>query len=540
MSFSAFTNHILATTTKFRGYQIMLDSAIIESIKWPAVVLMITILFLMRFGKQIAALISKVDRVKAGRFEATADSKEGNENKAERQVEPVPENREISQPVTLTTTEVIQPIAVDDVELPKSLDEWRKELAFAALIFHDQKRFDRAYQEILNISNGDRVSRKRDEIDYHKWSYYLGRKNAVLQIEKFLEDNDVAYEAHLALGLWFSWSGNFGRSSNFYMLALQRARTEEEKTVAVTGYSYALYRDDNKTQSLEVLMNALSNTTDEYSTVKIYSEIAEYYERENDFENRAIALEKVVDSQPNDTVRLFHIAYAYAQRSYNDIALVHYKNARLINPDDSGVQNNLGVQYDRLGMPIKSISHFREAERLGHTLACANIAKSFISVGFVKEAKELLDFASNKEKPDPSVHLTLADISKKSEAEDELEKNQEKSGQELRKYFSKYASAKFHTDVALKDASGSWKTEYGTLYQLEIRDSLLIATWKSKLYTLENEYKMDGVILNNSATLLLYQREYNFSSKEYEFKKKGRGFLYYTRTNDTLNMLEDK
>jgi hypothetical protein len=76
----------------------------------------------------------------------------------------------------------------------------------------------------------------------------------------------------------------------------------------------------------------------------------------------------------------------------DDMALFHYL-AIPYNQRRSGTWNNLGVIYDRLKFPARSVESYRLAASRDHSLAMNNLAAKFISVGFIKEAQEECDRA---------------------------------------------------------------------------------------------------------------------------------------------------
>ena len=67
--------------------------------------------------------------------------------------------------------------------------------------------------------------------------------------------------------------------------------------------------------------------------------MADIYEKENDHENRAFVLDKAVELKPNDASLIFKVGYSYAESDYDELSLLHYKNAQDINPNDESVQN---------------------------------------------------------------------------------------------------------------------------------------------------------------------------------------------------------
>ena len=188
-------------------------------------------------------------------------------------------------------------------------------------------------------------------------------------------------------------------------------------------------------------------------------------------------------------------------------------------------------------MPIKSVSSYRKAEQLGETLASANLAYRLMNAGFTEEATAILNSATEKENVHPNVNSALSDLPKRIEKEDEIEKGKIKFALNLRKFFLGFTGAKFIKGDALSNVGGEWKSEIDTIFQFSVSSNNLIATWKEKLISYEYDWKFEGEIFNNSSILTFYEKEYNFSKSEYEYIKKGKGFLFCTNDGNTIKFI---
>ncbi len=489
---------------------------------WVGVAL---IIFIFIFKNEISDFLKRLKQFKTKGFEVNTE----NEDKKK---EETPKNEELAKEEEKEEEKTPE---APKVEEPKSLEEWRMEMIFATFD-KNQVRADEAFKKMQEL-NSDPLSRKKDEILYLKFSHTAGKTDAIPRIRVFLTDMEVVYDANMALGFCYANSDDFENATKFYSEALEKASNEEEKSVVASQYSSSLYRNSKKDDAIKILVDVLSATTEDSNKVRLYESLADIYEKEKDHENRAFVLDKAVELKPNDTGLIFKVGYSYAESEYDELSLLHYKNAQAINPNDESVQNNLGVQYDNLKMPIKSVSSYRKAEKLGETLASANLAYRLMNAGFTEEAATMLNSATEKENVHPNVNSALSDLPKRIEKEDETEKGKIKFALDLRKFFLGFTEAKFIKSDKLSGISGEWKSEIGTIFQLSISLNNLTATWKEKLISYEYDWKFEGEIFNNSSVLTIHEKEYSFSKSD-EYRKKGRGFLFCTNDGNTIKFIK--
>jgi tetratricopeptide (TPR) repeat protein len=104
------------------------------------------------------------------------------------------------------------------------------------------------------------------------------------------------------------------------------------------------------------------------------------------------AMERTVELEPSDTHTRFNLAYKHSEQGNNDLALLHY--LRIPAQERGGATwNNLGVALNEFSLPAKSIEAYRQARDQGETLAMSNIARKFMFIGVLPEAKQLIDEA---------------------------------------------------------------------------------------------------------------------------------------------------
>jgi tetratricopeptide (TPR) repeat protein len=115
----------------------------------------------------------------------------------------------------------------------------------------------------------------------------------------------------------------------------------------------------------------------------------------------------------------FKLAYDYDGSKFKDLSILHYTTLLQLKAQHTMALNNIGVQYRQIELPIASTVAYREADRLGETLATANLAYAYLDGGFVDEAQALLTVAMSKPRHHENVTHALADIENRKRAESE-------------------------------------------------------------------------------------------------------------------------
>lgn len=482
-----------------------------QNTSWiPSAITPVCILIgLLFFIKPLTRLIDRIQKGKVGTGGAEFDSP----TKSPEIVVPAQEEQVSEDVYKEKETEIKEEF------IPKTYGEWRTEMVIAALM-KDKDKFESSYQELLKLSS-DVVATKKAEIAYWSWKHTLGDTDAISHIKKYTVEQALKYEAKLALGFCYNNSEDFTTASLIYKEAVDLAENEEDKIRAVDRYANALYSNGQKRESEMILETALSNTHSPENKAYLYSELADFYEKEKDYERRAIVIEKALEVKPNDTSLLFKAGYSYSRSSYDELALFHYLNAKKINPDDASVRNNLGVQYENLGMPFKSVANYQEAAKRGETLALSNIAYRLMNAGFDQEARERLAEAQKSDNPHENIGQATSDLAKRKEAEEDREKAINKTALQMRKFILSFADARYSIGTSLANVRGDWLVEdYDTTFHIEVTDGEIRAFWKEKLSSTSTvfwDYSFKGKIYNDSSEIII--------TRDGKFYGEGRIFL---------------
>jgi len=187
--------------------------------------------------------------------------------------------------------------------------------------------------------------------------------------------------------------------------------------------------------------------------------------------------------------------------------------------------NNLGVQYQRLELPIRAVTAYRKAAEQNQTLAAANLAQLYSNAGFKQEAMRLLNEARQQEEVHPNVGYALTTIADKEKHETEAVETMMNAAREQQGFLSRFADAYFLTDT---DASfaGTWRAEDSTELILTQIGEELKGTLERALET----FVVTGSINNQAAKL-------DISLKRTYYADQPRGVIYSVFKNDRLEVM---
>jgi tetratricopeptide (TPR) repeat protein len=195
-------------------------------------------------------------------------------------------------------------------------------------------------------------------------------------------------------------------------------------------------------------------------------------EQEKDDETVLAVLERLIEINPGNTDARFSLAYKYSEVGQDNLAAFHYSR---IPPAERNASawNNLGVSFERLGLPIKSVAAYKKSESLGETLAMSNLAIRLRDAGFSEEAKTTIHAALKVENHHKNVETTLSSISNALETEDKKEIETNEKSKLISEFYRQYGRSLVKTTAV--DFTGKWKSPNCTL-EFSVDGTSVIAT----------------------------------------------------------------
>jgi len=541
----------MSTTTEYISYlnpetlEILLNSKLIP---WGMVAIAIVVSILI-LKEPISERITKIKSVKYNRdkdgnkrieVDAEEEIKEEVKESKEEQVEPEESEPEESEPE-------------ESEEVPTTLEGWKREMFFRALTKEDEK-MQKAFESALLLAE-DEDEEKTLEISFAEYKVrflkddsFIAKIDAFTDVDKY---NDVtAAKAFASLaGIRFLLK-DFVKSKMHYEAAASLTVDVDRKCIFERLIARSRYELGEKQDALLDLEKLIEKYTNPKHQIAIYKELAELYEEMGNNELRALAVEKALELGDDDHNTYFSAAYAYSHSDFDKLSLLHYQSALRLGSGE-GSLNNMGVQYDQLGLPLKSIEYYSKSFADNNTLAAANMAYRLIGAGFLDDAKKILGEAQSKKSDKVEVHdnvySALASIKSEEEKEDKREKQILKEAAEQQRFFRNYAKCYFTKSTTPTIDVNYFSTKDAEI-NVEVVKGKIKGFWKEKVKRFEGdgyftyEHKFEGELHNCAAKITLYKESLYGSSDsgDIKYEKETEGYLYINGDNEVKLLIQNR
>lgn len=392
---------------------------------------------------------------------------------------------------------------------------------------------EEAYKR-LQETEPDATVKLNNEATYLYLRYVSGDSNSLdklIDLSKRTENSPKAYRlVQRFLGLSYEASSNFDKAIDSYQKAIPLCENDACRAQFIVLIAKCLFQVGDRQAAFDNIYEEISHTNDAEATFLLYEGLADLYKSCEEWELRAIALEKALCAKPNDTNARFASAYAYGESKFDSLSILHYKSLLRTQPKNSAALNNIAVQYDRLDMNIIAISNYKKAVELNYTLASANIAYQYMNAGFSEEARRVLDDARKQEEVHPNIGSAMAALSTKEEDEKNKDEQILERARLQQVFMIKFADALFSKAPPGVDLSGNWKSDAGYEVNLTQSGKNLEAIWIQN----SKKYKFSGKVNNSSIKARYYRMTYYQQDKELYFTESGDIYAYFL--NDLAEM----
>ena len=499
---------------------------------WLLALVVLLGLAMFLFRAEFRGLLSKLKNVsfKRGATSVSIDTVK------EKELEslPVRPTAETSTPASKLSPEAVEPRKEETEEQPTTFDDWHRVMVVSLLATNkDFTKASRALEELLKLAPND-SAKLEAKADYYFFLFFAGKASALDELKKLAESSSVSYAWGL-LGTSYARSDLRDEAAYAFKRSLEASESDPPTRRAsnLAKYSLALMKAGNTDQAHGLLRDALGVPDQDPDILRnLYVGLAKLYEQGGQQDWRAIALEKALELDPNDTESRFNAGWAYSDSDAGSaLALLHYKTLQRLDPQHYNGANNLGVEYDRLELPIRSIASFRAAAP-GNTLAMANLAYKFLNKGFKDEASKILDEAQKRDLVHENVAQARVDIAEKISDESSQEETLINDARQRQQFLRKFAQAYLVTTTMVPDFSGVWLRSDGYVMNIvNTTSSSIEAEWEGA----NRKNKMVGVTLNRGFTVVETRTANTILGGSSELN----GYAYFSADGDTIYVMFD-
>lgn len=305
-----------------------------------------------------------------------------------------------------------------------------------------------------------------------RFSIKLGDSEAFRKLQVLANENRNNFGVVEQLALAYKEMREYRKAKNIFSETRKILDTTEEKDKEkiIDCYeqeSSCLVLDNEYEEAIKLLSNLLYEDCFKEYKAKVLAGLANLAKTKEDIERFFIYAEGSLNIDPTNTGLRFDLAYRYSKKADNEMSLLHYKKLTNTTKSPMGL-NNLGVQYNILEFPAKSIDSYFESAKNKNTLAMANIAERYLNEGLIKDAEREIKRAHDLFKENIEVHGNIGYA--KNRMEEILEKEEKKEKEILtkaereRKFRVKYSEAFYcEVDIDKEKIDGIWSSSWGDI-----------------------------------------------------------------------------
>jgi tetratricopeptide (TPR) repeat protein len=432
-------------------------------------------------------------------------------------------------------------VSVEAHDQPSAIEERQVEQSLMSRLMSTVAAKNFAQADLLFAEWQGLVTKREEQVEQEGFYYLIRYSNGDTQALNKLRElsSQVAEEPALyafvqqIIGEAFEWANDFRSAKAAYDAAIEAATEEAPKATNLVSSARCLFLSGDKPGAYQAIMSALLRFSNPNARLSLYQGLASLYEREEEYELKAIALEKALELQPNNTAIRFDAAYAYGQETLRPISVLHYETLLAFDANHAAALNNIGVGYDRLDMSIHAVSGYKKSIAQSYSLANANLAYLYLRAGFVDEAERVLQDVRNHDDVHENVSAALAAIPSARQAEVEALKKIRLAARAQQGFLSCFADAYFAYTTELPQLSGDWSIvegDYsGSEVTIEQKGKGIKLHWQSQ----NTEYVIKAELFNRGALIVKYETVAQY----FPTTLSDHGYLYSTPETDTICVL---
>ena len=500
---------------------------------WPLALIIFLLIISILFKPQIAVFLNRFAKIQIRKGDTEVVIVQQENKEKEEIISPkglLEESGNLNVSEKLPTSEKEEPVDINSL----SQEELNRDMYFA-FFENDMKKAEELFNRLQSIEE-DQITRYRNESFYLYLRFSKGDTNALDKLHQ-LEDKTKSYpvansSVYFYIGKCHKSVSQFESAISAFELSASLAQEESKKANCIAAISDCYFSLGKKDIAIDVLEDGIQHSSNKEALSTLYLSLAELFKRNDDKKLRAIALEKALEFQPNNSSTRFDTAYSYGDGDFKNLALYHYKTLIGFSPEHRAGLNNLGVAYSGLQMPIRSVKYYKRAWKQKETLAAANLAYQYLNAGFLDEAQNLLAEAKTETDIHPNIGSALSTMSKNEETEEKNEQKILEKAIEQQRFFLNFAKNYFTKISSPIEINGSWIVDekISTFTQT---GSQITGTWGED----DNRKKFSGALKNMGAVLKFEKWGYNLAKMSKSFVDDDEGYAYLSSDLQKLHVM---
>jgi len=321
-----------------------------------------------------------------------------------------------------------------------------------------------------------------------------GSGKALADLRSTVSSNPDVFEAHIWLGAGLKKLGRTDEAIAVFDGAFASATTDEDRATAVVWSVTSLLEKHEPREVVRRMLDRTKGLDEQTARARILSRIGKLYLdlTPPDLEHAFSIYEAALSLDPTDSSLRFDVAHAYGEHGGEAEAFFHYSRLFELDSSHAGAANNIGVAASNLSMETVAVTYYRKAEALGNTLATSNLAWKLINVGFLQEARTMLDMAVTKPDADRNLLSALGGIAKAEVSDEEKQTALQKRVAWYRELAAYVGIALAENTAANPGVAGRYAEGYTKIDVSCPSGDSVVGTIKSILETLEFSGKLIG------------------------------------------------
>jgi tetratricopeptide (TPR) repeat protein len=276
--------------------------------------------------------------------------------------------------------------------------EWKRheyEFALMHMVEKDDKDGEATISKTyLATSDGQQSGNKDSWEAWEEWvRLFIGRGGKLSKLKALAETQARNSKTWSYLARAYKHYQQYRESAEAFQIAAREAGNDTARQLRLLGQATAALAREDVAAALEIASQMKTLVEERGSgELELLGTLRRLAEISKEDEVTIAILERFVDVDPSDIDTRFVLGHKHSELGNTELSLFHYLRIPY-RERKGGTWNNLGVAFDNLGLPVKAVAAYREAEEMGETLAMSNLAQKLIGAGLLLEAQKKCDAA---------------------------------------------------------------------------------------------------------------------------------------------------